>query len=81
MVLKCHSTPQQPPRKSARGPKLVPVVCSDCDEPHGEFEKKNVPRSFVCVKCGLGQATTTAPAHMVGHSHKRNYPEGFFDQN
>jgi hypothetical protein len=77
--LRCISTPPRPPRQSGRNAPLIAVACAGCDEPHGEFAKKDLPKSFICGKCGLGQGVVATKP--IGYSHKRNYPEGYFDQN
>jgi len=60
-----------------RGAKIIAVHCAACDAKHGEFTEKDSPKSFACTACGLGQQVSAGPK--VGFSSKRNYPQGFFE--
>ena len=55
----------------------VEVRCAFCHTLHGAFEKKYVPKSFVCARCKTGQSAKKEQT--AGHAYSRNYPEGYFD--
>lgn len=56
---------------------MTQVRCAACDETHGWYPKKLIPKTFSCRKCHLAQKTELKAN--VGYSHGRNYPEGHFD--
>ena len=56
---------------------LVDISCSGCNTVFGTFAKSDVPKKFICTKCGLGQQSVLPTG--VGYSHKRNYPSGYFE--
>jgi hypothetical protein len=55
---------------------MVSVYCGACNAMHGTFLKKEIPKSFICTNCGVGQQVTYPQG--AGFTHKRNYPEGYF---
>ena len=55
-------------------PKRNDVECVACGQVHSIMDKV---KSFVCTRCGLGQTVTVI--RTAGYSHKRNYPEGFWN--
>ena len=58
-------------------PASIEIKCALCDHLHGEFPVKKLPKTFVCSACGIGQRTLMP--QYVGWSHKRNYPQGYFE--
>lgn len=62
--------------KGKKSDEVVRLYCAVCDAFHGEFAKKILPKSYICIHCGTGQTVSTYQT--IGYSHKRNYPEGFW---
>ena len=52
----------------------IEVACAICQQVHGSFSKKTIPKGFVCAGCGTGQKVEKPD--WVSYTKKRNYPEG-----
>ena len=55
---------------------MISIDCQSCFKEYGEFKKKDVPKSFVCPQCKIGQ-TVCVPS-VVGFARGRDYPEGYY---
>ncbi len=56
------------------------VTCASCFKVHEHYPtKKDIPKDFVCLKCGVGQQTM--PPQTVGHTYRKNYSQGYNDGN
>lgn len=52
------------------------IECKICFKEYGRYNKKEIPKTFICDKCNTPQ--TVENNQCVGYTHKRNYPLGFF---
>ena len=57
---------------------MLIVECKVCFKEIARFEDpKQAPKKIECPHCTIWQDTNTR--HVVGRSHKRNYPQGFWE--
>ena len=62
----------------AKHVEMFEICCNGCHKTIGAFVKKEIPKTFICKSCGLGQQSEYPK--IMGRSHNgRIYPTEYFE--